>query len=429
MASNPGPNPLTPPGFARKTIPRLSTPEPPFNYTPISPKDAAMHRLRALQDPETEAINQHYRRTGQLPRVLGSSPLATSSGIAGTRFTPVNRPVAGTSGTRPGGEDVPGVTINRAINGGVAPGANPQGRNPGPARGTRGRLPAPKPMGLPPGVILRQPGLEPRRNMTRYGAFIEDSPEPPPARRPDVPPPTDAEMRARLAMQTGQRGVMKYPIRYMGILPDVLSEDFDASTGYNPPPPGQRGTEAEERAWKKVREESLRGVRFEEWNTSWLMRMAQLKGVSVALEGGDAAVREALERELTEVKIAERAVAVQVAAERRDGGRWARVVEREVEQECYILLDEDKDDLEKIKSKVAMTWQRTKMDIAAGDVSLWLSAVTWGNKPSRMVRWAGRNAEMDDGHWLGFYMYRMTRTGKRAEVEGNERYEREMRKR
>ncbi|OBT94910.1 hypothetical protein VE01_07487 [Pseudogymnoascus verrucosus] len=441
MASNP-PNP--PPGAGKRTKTPPPTTDDSFTIA-LTPRNVAMQRLRDLQDPETAAINEHYRRTGQLPRVLGQSPLAGSlaaptSGIAGTRFTPVNRPAAnaggttftpvnpagaGTTGagTRPGDTNIPGVTINRATNGSVAPGANPR------ARGPRGRLPAPTPMGLPPGVIVRQPGVEPRRNMQRYGAFIEDSPEPPPALRPDVPPPSDAELRARLAMQTGQKGVIKYPIRYMGILPDELSEDFDASTGYNPPPPGQRGTDAEERAWEKVRVESLRGVRFGEWNTSWLMRMAQLKGVGVELEGGEAEVREVLERELTEVKMAEKAVAVQEALVGTDGGRWAKVVEAEVEQERYILVDEDKDDMEVIKSKVATTWQQqAKMDLPASDVSLWLSAVTWGTKPSRMVRWAGRNAEMDDGHWLGIYVYRLTRKGKAAEVERNEQYEREARR-
>ncbi|OBT91186.1 hypothetical protein VE02_00307 [Pseudogymnoascus sp. 03VT05] len=458
MASDP-PNP--PPGPEKRT----KTPPPTtVQFTSLTtPKDVAMARLRAIQDPETAAINDYYRRTGQLPHVLGQTPLPGSTGgIAGTRFTPINRPganAAGTSftpinrpgartagGARPADENLPpGISINRAGTGGANAagtsftpinrpgagnaGANPRGRGPGPVRGPGGRRPVPQPMGLPPGVVVRQPGVAARKNMLRFGAFIENSPEATPALRPDVPPPAHAEMRARSAMQTGQKGVVRYPVRYMGLLPDVLSEDFDASTGYNPPPPGEGGTAEQEREWRKVREESLRGVRFEEWNTSWLMRMAQLKGVSVELEGGEAAVRDALERELTEVKIAEKAVAVQAAFVGDDGGRWAKVAEVEVEQERYVLVDEDKDDLEVIKSKVATMWQQqAKMDLPASDVSLWLSAVTWGHKPSRMARWAGRNAEVDDGHWLGFYMYRLSWKGKKAEAERNEEYEREMRR-
>ncbi|OBT52030.1 hypothetical protein VE04_07425 [Pseudogymnoascus sp. 24MN13] len=97
--------------------------------------------------------------------------------------------------------------------------------------------------------------------------------------------------------------------------------------------------------------------------------MAQLKGVGMELEGGEAEVREVLERELTEVKMAEQAVAVQEAMVGTDGGRWAKVVEAEVENERYILVDEDKDDMEEIKLKVAKTWeQQAKMDLPASDV-------------------------------------------------------------
>ncbi|KFY26258.1 hypothetical protein V491_01384, partial [Pseudogymnoascus sp. VKM F-3775] len=53
-----------------------------------------MRRLREFQDPEAAAVNEYHRRTGQLPSVIGARPLpGAEGGIAGTRFTPVNRPI------------------------------------------------------------------------------------------------------------------------------------------------------------------------------------------------------------------------------------------------------------------------------------------------------------------------------------------------
>lgn len=287
---------------------------------------------------------------------------------------------------------------------------------------------------LPP---LKQPGPEPRRYLRRYGAFISSSPPipslPPPALRPDVPPPSFADLAARKKMEVAGRGVVRYPIRYMGMLPDVLSEDFDASTGYNPPPEGERGTEEQEREWEKVRVGSLRGVVFDEWDTSALMRMAQLKGVKISRGEGEAAVREELLTALREVQKAERAVAQKASLEGTDGGRWVmlgtRAGREEIEMEVDIELDEEKDDLGWMQGKVVRSLMRFGLDLEIKEVSLWLSAVTWGEKPPRLVRWAGRNAERDDGYWLGLYVYRMTETGMKIEKERGEKYEREMRNR
>lgn len=244
-----------------------------------------MRRLRATNDPEAAAVNEHYRRTGQLPRVVGSTPLAgaTPGGIAGTRFTPVNRPAGGTRDQNL----PPGITINRA-KGAMLPPANPQNRGRG--RG-RPKDTAPPVGGLPRGIKLIQPGPGPQRNLPRYGAVVRGAPPPPPPRpppalRPGVPPPSHAEVRQRMAMQTGRRDVIRFPIRYMGVLPDMVSEEFDASTGYNPPPPGQKGTDEEEKCWEVTLRGSLRGVDFRQWNLSWLMRMTQLKYGEIPTEGG-----------------------------------------------------------------------------------------------------------------------------------------------
>jgi hypothetical protein len=413
-----------------------------------------MARLRAIQDPETEAINQYYRRTGQLPRVLGQTPLpgaTTWSGIAGTRFTPINRPganvnAAGTSftainrpgastagGARQGDENLPpGISINRAEPGGTAPGANPRGRGPLPARGPRGRLPAPTPMGLPAGAILRQPGPEPKRNLRRYGAFIESSPEPVPELRRNVPPPSSFDLAARAEMEGDRPGWLKIPIIYKGTLPDGLYDGFDASTGYNPIPADWDGTEEEEKRWKKDREGSLRGVDFGTWNSSWLMRMAQLKGVGMAgVEGGEAHVRDELMRMLNNVKKTEAVAAKKAAEEKKDGEQWARFEGGEVEARTFIWVRDDKDGLDVIKEKVVAALRQvaelSMLKMEAKDVSLWLSPVMWGGRPARLTRWAGRNAEVDDGYWFGLYVYKLTELSERDEKMMNEMYLREMR--
>lgn len=230
-------------------------------------------------------------------------------------------------------------------------------------------------------------------------------------------------------METHGPGWLKIPIIYKGTLPDVMYDEFDASTGYHPRPGGWKGTEEQERRYKAVREGSLRGVDFATWNTSWLMRMAQLKGVDMSeVGGGEAAKQGELERMLNDVKRAEAVVAKKAAEAGTDGLRWAKFEGRETEVQTHILLEDEKDELEVIKEKVA-TALRGVIHIDAKEVSLWVSAVTWGNLPSRMVRFAGRNAEIDDGYWLGLYVYRMSRGSIVAEQnkENIERCEREMR--
>jgi hypothetical protein len=51
----------------------------------------------------------------------------------------------------------------------------------------------------------------------------------------------------------------------------------------------------------------------------------------------------------------------------------------------------------------------------------------WGGRPARLTRWAGRNAEVDDGYWFGLYVYKLTELSERDEKMMNEMYLREMR--
>ncbi|KAL5348372.1 hypothetical protein ACLOAV_006854 [Pseudogymnoascus australis] len=418
MSTNPEGGPEPAPKQETRTT-KFTNPPVTIPDTPATDRETAMRNLRATTDPEAAAVNEHYRRTGRLPQIVGSTPLpgATPGGIAGTRFTPINRPAGGTRDQNL----PPGITINRAA-GGVLPTANPRGRGRGRAKDT-----APPVGALPRGIKLIQPGPGPQRNLLRYGTRIRRAPSPKakPALRPGVPPPSHAEVRQRMAMQTAQRpGVVRYPIRYLGILPDIVSEEFDARTGYNPPPVGQRGTEEEEKRWEGVLEGSLRG---------WIsISGIRLKGVKVPTETGEAAVREELGRELKDVQKRERGAAHLAAEEGTDGGRWARLGQTEAgglekNFRTHIELNEADDELEEIKRKVVDALVKHGREIKTEEVSLWLSAVTWGNKPSRMVRWAGRMAEIDDGYWLGFYVYKMTEEGMRAEKARSEKFEKEMR--
>ncbi|OBT66288.1 hypothetical protein VE03_04397 [Pseudogymnoascus sp. 23342-1-I1] len=397
MSTNPGGGPRRGARTSRHT-----TRPVPIPAAPATDRSAAMSALRAHRDPATAAVNAHFAHTGQLPRIAGATPLPRAV-PAGIGSSPANR----------------------------ARGRGQPGRH-----WTRPRKPkelAPPPIGgLPKGTKIIQPGRGPQQNLPRYGVVPQRAPVPlaMPAQRPGVPPPSYADIRQRMGMQTAQGGVMKYPIRYLGLLPDVVSEEFDASTGYNPPPMGRRGTDEEEARWEAVREGSLRGVILGEWNASWLMRMAQLKGVEVPEGEGEAAVREELRRALREVQKVGRTVAQKAAVEGTDGGRWSRLAVTEggrVEKHLqgYIEIDEGRDELEAIKAKVVAKMVNSGCEIKVDEVSLWLSAVTWGNKPSRMVRWAGRNAEIDDGYWLGIYVYRMTEEGKKAERERSEKFKRE----
>lgn len=218
------------------------------------------------------------------------------------------------------------------------------------------------------------------------------------------------------------QGWLKIPIIYMGTLPDLVYDEFDARTGYNPPPEWE-GPEDEK--WKTVLEGSLRGVRFSEWNTSWLMRMAQLKEVDMSvMEGGDADQRHDLESMLNNVQTTEASIAKQAAEDGEDGKRWARFEGTEVETQTHVWVHEDMV-LDVIKIEVATSLRRR--NIEAEEVSLWISSVTWGNKPARMMRFAGRNSEIDDGYWLGFYVYRLSPGGAELEKQMSERYERETR--
>ncbi|KFY18538.1 hypothetical protein V493_08534 [Pseudogymnoascus sp. VKM F-4281 (FW-2241)] len=430
MASNQGNN--LPPGRARTTA--MNAPRADETRIPATPRESAMRRLRAFQDPETAAVNEHYRQTGQLPQIKGSTPMpgATPDGIAGTRFTPVNRPRGGAAGAQAEeGNLPPGIAINRARAGGRAPVAIPQPRAPKQTwRVNRNGVFAPNFSDLPPGIALRQPGPGQRRDLRRYGAFIPSSPStpsmpsqmPPPALRPAVPPPSHFDLAERTNMARRGQGWLKIPIIYMGTLPDLVYDEFDARTGYNPPPEWE-GPEDEK--WKTVLEGSLRGVRFSEWNTSWLMRMAQLKEVDMSvMEGGDADQRHDLESMLNNVQTTEASIAKQAAEDGEDGKRWARFEGTEVETQTHVWVHEDMV-LDVIKIEVATSLRRR--NIEAEEVSLWISSVTWGNKPARMMRFAGRNSEIDDGYWLGFYVYRLSPGGAELEKQMSERYERETR--
>lgn len=227
-------------------------------------------------------------------------------------------------------------------------------------------------------------------------------------------------------MTTNKPGLVRYPIIFKGTLPYHLYEDvgdFDARTGYNPAPEGWTCPEQ-----AKVFEKTLRGVEFEEWNGSWLMRMGQMKGVDISELGeGEAAKREELIWRLERVKRAEADVAKKAAVETNAWLTWAKFEESDKEIHAHILVDEEKDTMHDIRQKIITVLRRSNIHIEEAVMSLWLSAVTWGNKPSKLARWVGRNAERDDGYWLGIYVYKLTEQGAREEKEANEKYEKEMR--
>ncbi|KFY33014.1 hypothetical protein V495_08513, partial [Pseudogymnoascus sp. VKM F-4514 (FW-929)] len=392
----------------------------PTTPTPNAAKTAATRALRENRDPAIAALNNRFQRTGQLPRVVGSSPLA---GAIGT-------------GTNDPNDTPPGITITRATGTTRFPGVNRRGLPPRPPTTGRRRGPTAAQPPLPGGIKLVQPGPGRRGGLRRYGPFITSSPltspsigsspPPPPALTPNVPPPSHWELAARAAMTTNKQGLVKYPIIFKGTLMSLLYEEFDARSGHNPPPGGWKGSEEDEKRWKEVRDGNLRGVEFEEWNLSWLLRMAQMKGVEVDMSGparGEAALADEVTWQLEGVKKAEAEVAKKAGEEQKDGIRWTRFVGNDREIKTFIYVDEEKDTLEDIKKKVVRVLRPTLVNIEEREVSLWLSAVTWGTKPSRLVRFAGRNAERDDGYWLGLYVYRLEHGGsdERRKIEWHER--------
>lgn len=229
-------------------------------------------------------------------------------------------------------------------------------------------------------------------------------------------------------MESRGPGWTKVSVIFKGNLPEVLYDGFDASTGHNPAP--WSGPEEEKREFERVREESLRGVHFSRWNLSWMMRMAQLKRLDISgLDEGEANFRHELEEMLGVVKKAEAKVAKNAAEEGTDGGQWAKFQGEEREVRTHIWVWDETDELEVIKEKVSLALEKNgqqRVFIDAGEVSLWMSAVTWGKIPSRMTRLAGRNGEIDDGYWLGLFAYRMPKEAARRELLLRDEYDRKM---
>jgi hypothetical protein len=242
---------------------------------------------------------------------------------------------------------------------------------------------------------------------------------------PNVPPPSHFELAARAAMTTNKPGLLKLPIIFKGTLPN-LWEDFDARTGHNPPPEAWKDERWKEEEYEKILEGSLRGVEFDEWNSSWLLRMAQMKKVEIEISDpheGEAMLADYTAWRLKTVQRDEAAVAKKEAEEGKDkGGRWAHFEGSDKEVQTYIHIEEETDTLHDIKKKVVAVLRRYLGHFEESEVSLWLSAVTWETKPSRLVRWAGRNAERDDGYWLGLYVYRLSEKGIQSERERNASY-------